>query len=429
MTVEWRCRNHWRALRFAEERGWTVMTWFLLDSGLLKQEGHHDHFAKGFCREARRRNWPGMVLSHKNVDQALRDELGAVPTFSESLYSRYEGDPYDAGLHRFATIQRCFSHDLNALDIAVSEGDLMLIPTATPAEVAGLGAWLKARKLHPRVAGIFHWGDEKSLAPGSLESAMMRMASRSVADAGPRDVWWAATHSSLCRSVSQIMEMTTILEPSLTFFEPLQVWEPGRRDRLNVGIFGGGRAAKGIERVPILIESALSRNERISFTIHAHGLCNDLRSTFSTLSLSNDVKFVGDWLDEHAFLDLLCSVDVVLMPYDERTYSSMVSGIFTLAAGYGKPSLVPAATWMADRIAAGEASGVEFNGASLSSIVNSICLAKRHIARLEVEARDRAAAWRNRYSAAALVSRLSRWARAGASASQLAFDPTLAQSR
>lgn len=99
---------------------------------------------------------------------------------------------------------------------------------------------------------------------------------------------------------------------------------------------------------------------------------------------------------------LLASADVVLCPYDERAYRSRSSGVFAEAVAAGKPTVVPAGTWMAREQPPG--TGEAYTTASeLLAALQHVCANYDSYRSAAEAARDR---WLARHSPDALLAQL-----------------------
>ncbi|MBI1910235.1 MAG: glycosyltransferase [Deltaproteobacteria bacterium] len=109
-------------------------------------------------------------------------------------------------------------------------------------------------------------------------------------------------------------------------------WWPGRP-----------RTSKGLEIIQAIskIDGPKALNIKL---VAAHN---------SFLSGSPDgikIELIKDTLTEKEYLYWLNVSDVILLPYDPKTYSQGTSGIFVEAISAGKPTLVSNGTWMASEL-------------------------------------------------------------------------------
>ncbi|MEI9965859.1 MAG: glycosyltransferase [Caulobacteraceae bacterium] len=201
---------------------------------------------------------------------------------------------------------------------------------------------------------------------------------------------------------------------------------------LKVGFLGSRRLEKGVDLHARLLGAVLKSRLPIQVLVQRHRP-NAPGDPLDAFKSHPRVRLVDGWMTDAAMAELVQSLDAVMLPYDPARYGAMVSGVFTLAAGYGKPCVVPAGTWMAERIEAGEAAGViygRFGGDSMMAALQSLC---DNIELYADQAADLAERWRRNYSADALVDRMMRWAeippRAAPPPPVMTREPELAQAR
>ena len=379
----------------------------LLDSGLRRASGHHQHFAEGFARAAHRRGWHTSIYAHRGLNDEIVGGFETRAVFRHSLYDRLSPDPYEGTLCDYAPLSKTFAEDL--LGAATPRGPaLVLLPTATPAELAGIALWLAGQPEPPRLAAIFHWGDVQTLSRGTLAAALLRRAAKALVAARPADIWFGATHASLAAALGEVLVRPINIVPSLTFFETSPLSESPRDalDTVTLIVPGAPRAAKGSAVMRDLAIAAWAERLPVRFIVQAG---DDTDFSASMVGLPGVSVFDG-WLHEAALTNAIDGADAALLPYDKRTYSQMVSGVFTLVSGRGRPSLVPEGTWLSERLAAGEAAGLTFRENNVADLLNTIRRFLLERAKLQEQAAARAETWRNAYSAELLVDRLLEWA-------------------
>jgi glycosyltransferase involved in cell wall biosynthesis len=99
---------------------------------------------------------------------------------------------------------------------------------------------------------------------------------------------------------------------------------------------------------------------------------------------------------------LLAKADVVLCPYDARAYRARSSGVFAEAVAAGKPTVVPADTWMASALepGAGETYSTE---RGLLTALRRICADHPTYRAAAADARER---WLARHTPENLLAQL-----------------------
>ena len=388
------------------------MRFYLLDSAMIEPHGHHDHFARGFLKVAGEYDCEPVVCAHRTVKESLQSQVQARPTFSNSMYWSASSDPYDGPLTDFRVRNARFVRDLDALKGAVSDDDVLLLPTAIPAELFGLAQWIQANGLKPRLAAYFHRAEPGPLTPGGLTPALLRTAARHVGQAQPADLWVGATNRKLGEALSPIIGRELHVAPSVTFYNDAPVPPPRPLDGrpLRIGFLGSARGEKGYDVIPDLIRAASAAQLPMRFFVQCHGFDRPLVEKYQALRDEPQVELFGRWLTDEEMVRLVDHVDIVAMPYDRARYASMVSGVFTLAVGHGKPALAPSGTWMAEQIEAGEAVGLVYDGEDVDAVLDALRRMAADLPALSRRAVEAAPLWRRDNSGETLVRRLFDWA-------------------
>jgi hypothetical protein len=166
-----------------------------------------------------------------------------------------------------------------------------------------------------------------------------------------------------------------------------------------VGVLGGARREKGSHLVPAIVE-ACRRRTRVDFLLQLNNelLAADEFAALVALAGETGVNAAYGALDRDAYIGLLAQCDLVLLPYERRPYRQRPSGILSEAVMAGLPAVVPDGTWLAEQVAGGAAAGRIYAGESAESIADGVLGAIAELPRLQREASQRAAAWRQSQS-------------------------------
>jgi hypothetical protein len=88
----------------------------------------------------------------------------------------------------------------------------------------------------------------------------------------------------------------------------------------------------------------------------------------------------------------------VLLPYEATEYIALASGVFAEAAALGKVIVYPAETWMAEQVACGHATGIDFAVASSQEIGAALLRALASLKEMSSVAQARSNAFRAQHS-------------------------------
>ena len=168
---------------------------------------------------------------------------------------------------------------------------------------------------------------------------------------------------------------------------------------------GGARREKGYGLLPDLVRELAGE---VRFTIHSgpigatdEPLIQRAHRELRALAGAG-LTLLERPLPPADYLALLCSADLLLLPYDAQAYGPRSSGILAEARAMGVPAVVPAGCWLGDEV--GPDPALAFRDES------GIAPAMRHaLARLPALLEDYAAAapaWRQAHAPAALLARL-----------------------
>jgi glycosyltransferase involved in cell wall biosynthesis len=131
----------------------------------------------------------------------------------------------------------------------------------------------------------------------------------------------------------------------------------GPADPLRVLFLGDLRAEKGFTRLPPLVRATEAQEcgRRVQFVVPG-ALHPEERGPAMLAALAELEAHPAERVDRphrdgfvpaDEYYRLLATADVVLCPYDARAYRARSSGVFAEAVAAGKPTVVPADTWMA----------------------------------------------------------------------------------
>jgi hypothetical protein len=370
----------------------------LIDNGLARRIGHHAHFAFGLARLLARESRPFIVLASRAMEpQLAADPLAPRPVFGLYLNEFIaEGDPVERVWNDHEIGSRRYAEDLERSGFEPLETDLLWMPTARAREIAGLAAWLKKRKERPRVMLGFH-SLLRPVDPGTVSGLLHRMASRALDDAIGHDrVLAYATNKPLALLLTSAMGLPVHVAPLPHFYsqlrpdEPLPELPPGRGAL--VGCLGMQREDKRFLDLPALLKRAHALRPHLRFLVQTGA--DELSPSFAALEADPRIRLIRGYLDDRSFCVLVRACDLLLLPYRAERYVARISGPFVFGAVYGTPSIVPARSWMAERIAAGRAVGLVYEGDD-RALVETLARGARDRADLRGKAAKLRKSWRS----------------------------------
>lgn len=246
--------------------------------------------------------------------------------------------------------------------IKLSRDDVVFVPNATPAEIAGLGRLVSQRAPAADAEWAFLFrrpifnGYPASYAAQNEAARMHRVHLDTLRRNAP------TARVSFYTDTDQLSEQYNRL--GLYRFETLPVpVDPGifrARDRdsdvLTIGYLGDARDEKGFGMLPPLVEAFNAAEESVRpvkflFQSNYNTPGGEPESRFAKHILqgypSSLVELVEGPFDTREYARLLQRIDIMLIPYCAENYCSRSSGVLAEAVAAGIPAVVPSASWMA----------------------------------------------------------------------------------
>lgn len=396
------------------------MTLYILENNLRERLGHFLNSTQGLKREAEARGVDVQVLVNR---RASPEVLALVEGRGVFTYNSWEGDRRrwlwrhgpgqtreSAALRTMEILGRSFAYGCRTIE-SPSADDIILVPTASQAQVHGLAIYLESLPpdRRPVVAMNFHWSNWEGRPDRA--AAYRQAYTRLVRAVGPGRLLLTATTAALASSLSRTVDL-----PVERFPLPLDygaVKEPitdPADSRPTVAVVGRSLRRKGSQQLRRIVP----RLRRL-----VPGVRLFVQATFGMplMAFLYTVPVAFLWVFPHVrvhfgglsmagYLDLLRSAHITLLPYDAHEYASRSSGVFAECAALGRVAVVPSGTWMAEQLQEGRAAGVAYDGSDPDSIAGAVALAVRELPALAAVARDRADYWWSCESASAYVDRL-----------------------
>jgi glycosyltransferase involved in cell wall biosynthesis len=193
---------------------------------------------------------------------------------------------------------------------------------------------------------------------------------------------------------------------------PSGVWERGEHPGLaetgptgpvRLTYAGDARLSKGFHLLPFVFDRLKERLKRGEVEAEVQANVRNVHEDAVHVAVRRlrrlGVRLFEEPLRTADYYALLKRASVVLLPYLQHCYHSQTSGIFAEALALGKPVVVPRGTWMARQLR-GYGAGLTFVAGDPWSLSGAVVEAVDRVAELSAQARDRAAAWTRRHSAA-----------------------------
>jgi hypothetical protein len=297
--------------------------------------------------------------------------------------------------------QAYFSHKRNAFatdslrlfrQVALHEGDVVLLPTVSEADMLGLLTLFAANRETDQARWhlIFrrniyqgrdpdYAGQDESLRPlrNAFRQFQAQLCGQQVffhTDTEPLSVQYNRLGVASFRTAS------IPVAPDYSSFDMNSSSDtPWRRERSPSGdhdsrhgvsglpsdrsahviYIGDARTEKGYHWLPHLVGDAFAADLPVRFTFQSNfnvpagePAAVVARAQLEAMPPECRVELIKRPLSSYDYRRLLQDSDIVVIPYDRDNYYARSSGIFAEALVAGKPVLVPAGTWMASELSA-----------------------------------------------------------------------------
>jgi hypothetical protein len=360
----------------------------VLDPGLRTHSGHHlalDAAIVDFCAA---RGMSVELYAHRGVEDEVAARVGAISLFTHSVYAKnVTRGPQEGLLERdFALInERCYN-DLCALSPDSFESDdVILVHSIRQNHLYGLARWLTGLSVERRPkCVVLHFLGNLVDATGQItpEAALLQRALWLLESLPAGAVVLAAPIPPACEELGRLTALPVQLHPiplpgrhvgTSPTLRPAVKATSAQSRQLNFVFAGEARRDKGFHHFRAAMRLVLRDQPNVRFSVQAGGPTlpwwRGSRTRFSLWRLGSRVESHFGAMDEAAFGAFLQRADAIVLPYDPSHYRAMNSGVFNEALALGKPTVLPARTWMADeakRLGAGSVAFLEWSPESIA---------------------------------------------------------------
>lgn len=288
--------------------------------------------------------------------------------------------------------------------------DLVLFASADPQVIGKVGDWLERRTAECRPSVFFRIvGDElidsvTGRPQPAVDSFRWACSDLRRTEAQER-VFLIASNQAIIQKASRICERRV-------FSTPLPKYLPFRDDgatsaslqpRLYINL--NAKSGSLIRILPATLRRVRDAFPDAAFIIKTSYVEPDERAWLAT-----EIGALAEFLPEEQrasdYLFQLSRSTVALLAYEPQTYQVLHSGVFTEAASYGKPVIVPAGTAMAELLAARHGVGTTFDEPSAESLAGAVLTVLRDHDGFCAEARSLAPGIRRENSSHSYLKRI-----------------------
>lgn len=380
------------------------------DQGLGCWTGHWVNFSSNIANEAKRRGIGYVAFGHKVVNPQIVGDLDVRPTFSELPWTGLTGDREVD----FEKRGRTLLEDLERVTETFTPRDLLLFPTITVEEIAGILRWGErtTRRTGARV-GLLVQSIEAVNLCGPPESnwglPFYRRAIGMLEDERTLDHFlFLASSPELAAQFAIVfgrpvlpLGMPTATAGDLGRPDPAtraKPRSPEARRPLKVGYFGHSSAAKGGHFLHDIVQATRAAFPHVEFILHVN---KNPETTESLKVFDKDmpgVECLRGHITREQYYSALERCDIVLLPYDRMKYGNTPSSVLSESITAGKVVVAPRNTWLSREILRVNAAATLFQDFALDQITRALADAILRYEELAVQARLVGEEWRRKHN-------------------------------
>lgn len=343
------------------------MNFLYLDTGLLSNIGHNAFSCRHITKELKRRGVNTFVLTHKDIQADVREELNAQPFFKCYTWSTYSSlpggvvDPFCGWLNDFEVAWSNMRGDLEKIR-GVTADDVIYVNSARHPQVMAVWSWFTQTPLDRRPTIFMEFGNALSVTlgekgvtwvPDPKNDAMPTLLRYIGLKMRKEDQarFKLATFAPKCSNAySKLMEYPVVTLPlphrAITDCHS----RVGKRIKI-VSVIGQQGWNKGYHLVPQFATQLLALRDDVRMLIHNnipgnmandHALIRALAAADPRVTVNEE--FAGGELWSH----LLNESDLLVCPYNASTYSTSYSAVASEAMANAIPLVAPANSTLSD---------------------------------------------------------------------------------
>ncbi|HWF47485.1 MAG TPA: hypothetical protein VG168_10805 [Bryobacteraceae bacterium] len=366
------------------------MNFLYLDTGLISNIGHNAFSCRHVTRELKRRGIQTYVLAQKDIQADVREELSAQAFFTcytWFTYSTLPGgvvDPFCGWLNDFEIAWSNMRGDLEKIR-GVTADDVVYVNSARAPQVMAVWSWFSQTPLNRRPTIFMEFGNALSVTlaengvawmPDPKQDSMPTMLRYIGLKMRKEDQarFHLATFAKKCSDAySKVMGY-----PVLTLPLPHRAITDchsrvGKRIK-TVSVIGQQGWNKGYHLVPQFATQLLAQRDDVRLLIHNnipgnmasdHALIRALAAADSRVTVNEE--FAAGELWSH----LLNESDLLVCPYNAKTYSTSYSAVASEAMANAIPLVAPANSTLSDVLEEFDTPGATFSDFTSQSVLEA----------------------------------------------------------
>jgi hypothetical protein len=358
------------------------------DAALISNQGHFATQCRSVTAALRRRGMTPHVLAHSRIDPALAAELGAQPHFSIHPNMVFSSDPLCGWLISFASAADITGRDLEKI-VGIGPGDFLFYDSAKPAQLMAVVDWAQRNfnpSTCPQIIVTFNWfpgvvtvtgeGGARQWSISDVQSVLYRFAGLKIANTFASRFRFASLDAATAEAYSFLTGRQVGVLPS-----PFGAVTSQRNRRgaspVRIAFLGEQRVNKGVQVIPAVARGLLAADPSIRVLVHNSwiGPQPEMDELREIASRDKRLELRIEAVEGAAWAALLDAVDLIVLPYDQVSYSNCNSGIAWEAIANAVPLVVPQGTGMARMLDQFGSPGVTFERVAPDLIVQAVLAA------------------------------------------------------
>jgi hypothetical protein len=395
----------------------------LMQPSLRTKGGHPYNETVGWVDACKKRGIALRVFVLKNTLPEILEETGATCVFGITeadiaAYCRPEDyaktrDPYCQPLLEFMVTSRAMTRACREA-WTPPRPDIIVFPWAFPTIMNGVAEWLTEIPASERPGFVFNfvrpeegWQLDTRRKQATGNFMLFRFATKRLnALLPPERLKYTAADKRLCNLIAHAAQAECGLAPLPISCPPQEelarLREPGRGG-IRIGLLGQNRGEKGGGLYAQIIEAVCKARSDVSFFVQVRKDADAQELSAALRGLPVRAAIHAGQLPREDYFARMVNSDLLLMPYTGANYAMQASGIFAEGISCGVPGVVPAGTWMSDRLKEGFGAGEIFAQANPREIAAATLRAISRLPELSVTAAQCMEPWRRQQSVAAYV--------------------------
>ena len=333
-------------------RGLIMKMMLIIDPGLFAKGGH-EHVMNAFLvEEAKRRGFQPMVLAHKLLHNTpvgfpLKGVFSFTPYEKECISAEFDRNLIQKGNKETFQVLSTLYPSQN-----LPQGSVILLHTACNTLLGGLLQWLrKIRRTDIKVRIVLRWPACRRVFDKTYAEQFCRKAVK--AYQGLRcDVRFYSDSKRLVDYYERLTDTTFHQTPIGIHFQGApELTKKSDHDTLHYVFAGVNREEKGFLQVIDVISPYLTLFPEDQFTLHV--IDNEPLKRALESKNPGHLHCETNYLSGVDYFSFLMRGDVVLIPYDPKSYYLRTSHICMEALGLGRAVIVSGDSWMEDVVGTG----------------------------------------------------------------------------